>query len=101
MSAKGSRIELAGRAMRDLRRIDTPERRRIREALELLASGAENADIKALTGQAPWLRLRTGDWRVLYRPLTEAEAVEGGPGFLVAPVVNRRDLLRAVRTLDI
>lgn len=63
-------------------------------------SGAENADIKALAGAAPWLRLGAGDWRVLYRPLTETESVEGGPAFLVARVVHRRDLLRAVRTLD-
>lgn len=93
-------VELSARAMRDLRRIDGHERRRIRQALDELVSGAENADVKALAGQAPWLRLRAGDWRVLYRPLTEAEADQGGPGFLVARVVNRRDLLRAVRTLD-
>jgi mRNA-degrading endonuclease RelE of RelBE toxin-antitoxin system len=100
MNPNPSRVELAARAMRDLRRIDGRERRRIRQALDELASGTANADIKALAGAAPWLRLRAGDWRVLYRPLTETEAVQGGPGFLVARVVNRRDLLRAVRTLD-
>jgi mRNA-degrading endonuclease RelE of RelBE toxin-antitoxin system len=99
MSPNGPRIELAARAVRDLRRIGAPERRRIRQALDGLAAGAENADVKALAGAAPWLRLRAGDWRVLYRPLSEAEAAEG-PGFLIARVVNRRDLLRAVRTLD-
>jgi len=45
------------------------------------------------------LRLRVGDWRVLYRPLSEAEASDGGSGLLVARVVNRRDLLLAARTL--
>lgn len=96
MSPNGPRIELTARAARDLRRIDAPARRRIRQALDELAAGVENADVKALTGAAPWLRLRIGDWRVLYRPLSETE---GGPGLLVARVVNRRDLLRAVRTL--
>lgn len=99
MAADGPRIELATRAVRDVRRLDGPVRRRVRDALEELAIGAENADVKALAGQAPWLRLRVGDWRVIYRPLTEAEAANGGAGVLIARVVNRRDLLRAVRTL--
>ncbi len=93
-----SSIELATRAVKDLRRLDRPDRDRIRDALQQLAAGAENLDIKALTGSAPWLRLRVGDWRVLYRPLTDAEEPDGA-GLLVARVVNRRDLLRAVGTL--
>lgn len=100
MSPSGLRIELAARAVRDVRRLDPPVRRRIRQALDELAVGTENADVKALTGAAPRLRLRVGDLRVLYRPLTEDEASPpDGPGVLVARVVNRRDLLRAVRTL--
>jgi mRNA interferase RelE/StbE len=99
MSQDEPRIELATRAVRDLRRMDAPVRRRIRDALTELGAGAENADVKALAGQAPWLRLRVGDWRVIYRPLTEAETKDHGPGVLIARVVNRRDLLRAVRTL--
>lgn len=94
-------VEFSARAVRDLKRIDAPERRRIREALEQLALGAENLDVKALAGQSPWLRLRAGDWRVLYRPRTPTEEIQTGPGLLVARVVNRRDLLRAVRTLAI
>ncbi len=92
-------VELSSRAVRDVKRIDTPERRRIRDALEALAGGEENLDIKALSGQQPWLRLRAGDWRVLYRPYSPAERAEHGPGLLVARVVNRRDLLKAVCTL--
>lgn len=94
-------VELSARAVRDLKRIDAPERRRIREALEQLAVGAETLDVKALAGQSPWLRLRAGDWRVLYRPRTPAEETEMGRGLLVARVVNRRDLLRTVRTLKL
>jgi len=37
---------------------------------------------------------------VLYRPLSDAETGNGDPGILVARVVNRRDLLRAVRSLQ-
>jgi hypothetical protein len=62
-----------------------------------------NLDIVALRGRAPWLRLRSGDWRVLLRPLSAAELADVGGaaerGFLVARIVNRRDLERAVATL--
>ena len=92
------RIKLASRAVRDLRKMEGPERRRIQAALHELRDGAENLDIKALTGSAPWLRLRVGEQRVLYRPLSTSEAVEGG--VLVARIINRRELDRAVRTLN-
>lgn len=99
MSQNEPRIELATRAARDLRHIAAPARRRIRDALAELGIGTDNADIKAVAGHAPWRRLRVGDWRVIYRPLTEAETEDHRPGVLMARVVNRRDLLRAVRTL--
>ena len=101
MSPSGHRIELASRAVRDLRRIDRPTQRRVQQALNELAAGLETADVKPLVGVPPWMRLRVGDWRVLYRPLSAAEAADDGPGLLVARVVNRRDLLRAVRTLNL
>jgi mRNA-degrading endonuclease RelE of RelBE toxin-antitoxin system len=99
MSEPEPRIEIAGRAERDLRRMDVPERRHIRDALSALTGGVENLDVKALSGRPPWLRMRVGDWRVLYRPLTPPEAAESGRGWLVARVVDRRDLERRVRSL--
>lgn len=64
---------------------------------------APNLDLVALRGRAPWLRLRSGDWRVLLRPLDAAELRDVGGaaerGFLVARIVNRRDLERAVTSL--
>lgn len=90
-------IQLLPRAVRDLRSIDGPPRRRIAQAL---TAGAADTDVRALAGSAPWLRLRVGDWRVLCRPRSEAESAAIGPGYIVAHVVNRRDLLRAVGTLD-
>jgi mRNA-degrading endonuclease RelE of RelBE toxin-antitoxin system len=97
VNAPAHRIELATRAVRDLRKVSRPDRERIREALAALAVDAGNLDVKALTGRAPWLRMRVGDWRVLYRPLLENET--GGSGLLVARVINRRELERAVRSL--
>lgn len=42
-----------------------PERTRIVARLRELAADATNLDVKTLTGAAPWLRLRVGDYRVL------------------------------------
>ena len=99
-------IELSRRAQRDLRVLPNRHRSRIVQALrEGLAADPlpRNLDLVALQGRAPWLRLRSGDWRVLLRPLSAAELVEvagtAARGFLVARIVNRRDLERAVATL--
>lgn len=99
MASDLPRIELAQRAVRDVRKMQPADRRLVRDALDALARGSENLDIKAVAGRKPWLRVRAGDWRVLARPLTSAEARKGGRGWLVARVVNRRELERALRSL--
>jgi mRNA-degrading endonuclease RelE of RelBE toxin-antitoxin system len=93
-------IVLSRRAERDLRRLGAGEAlARIREALEELAADVTNLDIKPLAGAAPWHRLRVGDYRILYRPVMMDEAVESQARWLVARVVHRRELERAVSTL--
>jgi len=99
-------VELGRRAQRDLRALPERDRGRIVRALrdDLAAEPLPpNLDLVALRGRAPWLRLRSGDWRVLLRPLTPTELAEvagtAERGFLVARIVNRRDLERAVATL--
>jgi mRNA-degrading endonuclease RelE of RelBE toxin-antitoxin system len=100
------RVELSKRALRDLRRIDHKSRKRLLDLLEddLAAEPhPANLDIKPLTGRAPWLRMRRGEYRVLYRPLTNSElqslnAIEKN-GFLVERVIDRGDLERATSTL--
>lgn len=93
-----SKVELASRATRDVRRMQRQDRAQVLAAIEETLGASElppNADVKALTGRAPWRRLRVGEWRVLYRPCTPDE-----PGdVLVARVINRRDLDRAVSSL--
>ncbi len=100
------RVELSKRALRDLRRIDHKSRRRLLDLLENdLAAEPQpaNLDIKALTGRAPWLRLRRGEYRILYRPLTDSElhtlSAQEQAGFLVERVIDRSDLERAASTL--
>ena len=111
-----SHIELSGRAEHDLRRIGrgAVRDRIIRTLAESLAVDPPpaNLDIKALQGAAPWLRMRIGEHRILYRPLTAEEmqalteraARTGDPlpearGFLVARIVHRGQLERAISSL--
>jgi mRNA-degrading endonuclease RelE of RelBE toxin-antitoxin system len=100
-------IELSKRALRDLRHIDHKSRKRLLDLLEIdLAAEPQpaNLDIKPLTGRAPWLRLRRGEYRVLYRPLTSSElrtlGAQEQAGFLVERVIDRGDLERAALTLS-
>ena len=93
-------VVLSRRAERDLRRLGSDETlTRIREALEALAAGGTSLDITALAGAAPWHRLRVGDHRILYRPVKPSEAIDANALWLVARIVHRRDLERAVSTL--
>ena len=87
------RILLAARAVRDLRRLGAgPELDRIEAGLQRLSTGEPSLDIKPVTGSTPWLRLRVGDWRVLYRP--------AGDEILVARIIHRSELQQAIRTLE-
>lgn len=91
-------IALSRRAVKDLRRIGPGEElNRIRQALEALEAEQAGLDVKTLRGQSPWLRLRVRDYRILYRPIDPSEAADAS--HLVARIVHRRDLERAVATL--
>ena len=96
-----SGIVLSRRAERDLRRIGRGEAlAHLREALDGLADGEASLDVKPLAGSAAWHRLRVGDYRVLYRAVEPDKAGDSDARFLVARVVHRRDLERAVTTLE-
>jgi hypothetical protein len=70
----------------------------------------ENLDVRPLAGHAPWLRLRAGIFRILFRRLTRAEldllalrrgTVESDTGFLIGRIVDRSELERAVDTVEL
>ncbi|MGI8983214.1 MAG: type II toxin-antitoxin system RelE family toxin [Acidimicrobiales bacterium] len=85
-------VRLATRSLKDLRRIGLgPDGARIRAGLEALAADSEILDIKAVSGHPGWLRLRVGDWRILY--------IAGNEGRRVARIVHRRDLEQAIGSL--
>ena len=108
-----SHIELSRRAVRDLRAIPRKQLERVilprLNGLEA-ASSPENLDVRPVAGHAPWLRLRAGNFRILFRRLTRAEldllalrrgTVESDTGFLIARIVDRSELERAVDTVDL
>jgi mRNA-degrading endonuclease RelE of RelBE toxin-antitoxin system len=95
MSDPLSNIKLAPRAIRDLKRLDRQTRKRMQQAFQALGADAANLDVKPVAAHPPWRRLRVGEHRVLYRELTG----EADSRYLVARVIDRRDLHRAIDNL--
>jgi mRNA interferase RelE/StbE len=64
----GLRYELRFRpaALRQLRKLDSQTARRIKSAIEPLRTEPRPHGVKALTGQHGWLRIRVGDYRIVY-----------------------------------
>jgi len=97
----GAHVELSRRAQRDLRNLSAVDRKRLVSAIkQTLAALPANADDRALSGRAPWRRLRIGELRVLYRELALDELPAGAAhGRRIARIVYRGDLHRAANTL--
>jgi mRNA-degrading endonuclease RelE of RelBE toxin-antitoxin system len=91
-----SNIKLAPRAIRDLKHLDRKTLKRVQHAFEAWGPDAANLDIKPVAGHAPWRRLRVREHLVLYRELADDEA---DACYLVARVIDRRDLHRAIDKL--
>jgi mRNA interferase RelE/StbE len=53
-------------ALRQLRKVDPPVARRIKAATSALCADPRPHGAKALTGQHGWLRIRVGDYRIVY-----------------------------------
>jgi mRNA interferase RelE/StbE len=64
----GPRYELRFRpaALRQLRKLDNQIARRIKSTTETLRTEPRPPGVKALTGQRGWLRIRVGDYRIVY-----------------------------------
>jgi len=96
-------IRIASPAERDLRALRRlPDLQRIQDAIDALRREDQGLDIRPLEGRAPWRRLRDGNWRIIFRPLNADEVRDlglRGRVYVVARVVNRRDLERAARGL--
>ena len=112
MSAPGAEspahVVVSRRAIKDLHQIrGKSELGAIALALEATLAAdplPANADVNVLAGHPPWLRMRVGTYRILFRPLTEAELAAAGvgrqgTGYLVSRIVHRSELDLAVSRL--
>jgi mRNA interferase RelE/StbE len=75
-------------ALRQLRALDAAIRARIRARIDALAHDPRPHGVKALQGDPGTLRLRIGDYRVLYR-VEDAQLI-----VLVIAVAHRREVYR-------
>ena len=97
-------VQVSKRGAHDIERLSESQRNRVRKLLDSLSHEPPptNLDVRPLVGHEPWLRLRIGTLRVLFRRLTLEESRPRGirgHGYLVERVVDRRDLDEAVRPL--
>jgi mRNA interferase RelE/StbE len=79
-------VEFAAIAIRDTKRLDPQVARRIIEGIGRFAATGEG-DVKKLKGQNN-LRLRVGDWRVIFTVDEDAETIN------VSRVLHRREAYR-------
>ena len=65
------RVEIGARARRALERLDPPVRARVLGAAAALAETPRPPGAKPLRGEPGLLRIRVGDWRVVYTVLDD------------------------------
>jgi mRNA interferase RelE/StbE len=82
------RVEVAPAALRQLRRLDPPARRRVQAAIQLLAEEPRPSAATTLVGGEGEWRVRTGDYRIVYEVHDDVLVV------LVVAVGHRRDIYR-------
>lgn len=99
-------VELSTRADKDLRQLDVSVRHRIESFIAKrlrVIPQPPNLDIRQLQGNAPWLRVRIGELRIICRRLSASELAARGVsaplGYLIVRVVQRSELERAIAEL--
>jgi mRNA interferase RelE/StbE len=81
------RVEVLPAAVRSIRKLPPDAKRRIQAVIDLLADEPRPPAAKKLTGRPEW-RVRTGDYRVLYRIQDEILLV------VVVDAGHRREIYR-------
>jgi len=79
-------IDVRPRARRSLRQLDPSVRKAIAQVIDGLASDPRPAGFLPLTGHRPYLRVRSGDYRVIYTVTDSARVVT------IAVVGHRREI---------
>lgn len=80
------RVQVAPAALRQLRKLDPPARRRLQAAIELLQDDPRPRGAKKLVGGEGEWRVRTGDYRIVYEVNDDVLLV------LVVAVGHRREI---------
>jgi mRNA interferase RelE/StbE len=80
-------IQVLPAAVREIRKLPPEAKRRVHAVIELLADSPRPPAAKKLTGRPEW-RVRTGDYRVLYRIEDEVLVV------VVVSAGHRREVYR-------
>jgi mRNA interferase RelE/StbE len=76
-------IEITRDALKTLAKLDKPIRRRLQTAIDRLTEDPRPSGVTALKGLSDYLRIRVGDYRVIYR-------VEDGRLVVVVVAVGHR-----------
>lgn len=84
------RIELTAAAIRQLSKLDPQARQRVVAAIDRLAVRPRPSGVKALTGHPGLLRIRIGDYRVVYT------VRDGQLVVVVIAVAHRREVYRSM-----
>jgi mRNA interferase RelE/StbE len=82
-------IDVRPRARRSLRQLDPSIRKAVAQIIDTLATDPRPAGCLPLTGHRPYLRVRSGDYRVIYAVDDRARVVT------VAAVGHRREIYRS------
>jgi mRNA interferase RelE/StbE len=81
-------VEARPRVRRTLRQLDPTVRKDVLAKMRALATDPRPPGTKPLRGHPPWLRVRAGDYRIIYAVDDEARVVT------VASVGHRREIYR-------
>ena len=84
----GYRVQARPRVRKDLRKLDQAARSGVLATMRALADDPRPAGARPLKGHRPWLRIRVGDYRVIYAVDDREQVVT------VAVVGPRRDVYR-------
>jgi len=82
------RVDVRPKARHALARLDGPARKAVAQVIDALADDPRPPGMKALRGHRPYLRVRSGDYRVIYAVDNDARVVR------VVVVGHRRDVYR-------
>jgi mRNA interferase RelE/StbE len=86
-------VEARPRVRKALRQLDETARKEVLSVMRALASDPRPLGAKMLRGHRPYLRVRSGDYRVIYAVDDAARVVT------VAAVGHRRDVYRSLGDL--